>query len=315
MVPKTNNLIQRYAMIKNISLDKYINKYKHNANCILLVGSRAEGFATRNSDIDLILITETPEKYGVVSNSYIIRAEEGVKIEILIITSYDIEKTIIESFDKQDFYTLQKILFGKIMFGEFNCNRNYLQEVFKEKYYIKKTDQALKIYSTLEGIKKDSHIQQYVFLLKKYLENIAEIYLIVLGDNYIKPRWLISRLIRMEGHDSTMLKDFFTAINISVNGIKDLELLERHIMNITSLMLYKAIYVKESTIDNVNLDLIVNFFAMEREGKIVLFFEQEAFIIDKENAKLVIEHKLFKVVNNNLDVYALTSDKQKVEKK
>ncbi|MBV6695141.1 nucleotidyltransferase domain-containing protein [Serratia quinivorans] len=281
-------------MTNDFTLAHYIEKYKHNACCILLVGSRAEGFATKTSDIDLIIITEEPEKYGVKSNHYVISAESGIKVEILIITKNDMKKSIKEAFTKDDFYTLQKILFGKITFGKWDFDREILQKAFRTRYYIKNTDQALKMYSALEGIKSDCHLQQYAFSLKKYMEKIAEIYLIKLGDNYIKPRWLISRLIRREGVHGTLLNTFFTAINLSITNTKDIAELERQVMITTALMLYKTIYEQERTIDAEVCRRDVSFFAMEREGRIVLFFGKEALLVTKEKAKLLIENMIFK---------------------
>lgn len=282
-------------MKNDFFLAPYIDKYKHNANCILLVGSRAEGFSTRTSDIDLIIITEHPEEYGVKSNRYVISSENGIKIEMLIITKSDIKELIKVAFMKEDFYSLQKILFGKIIFGYWDVDRQILQKKFRTRYYIKNTDQALKMYAALEGIKCDCHLQQYAFSLKKYMEKIAEIYLFKLGDNYIKPRWLISRLIRTEGEHSVLLNTYFTTINLSITNTKDIDELERQVMTTTGLMLYTAIYEQKRIIDTKELRGDVSFFAMEREGQIVLFLGKEAFLISKEKAKQLIENMIFKI--------------------
>ncbi len=285
--------VYQEIMKDDIILSLYIEKYQHNADCILLVGSRAEGISTRTSDIDLIILTESPEKYGVKSNNYLLGKFNDIKFEILIITKNDLKKTIKESFVKKDFYTLQKILFGRVIFGNLNFDIERHKKEFRVRYYIKNTDQALKMYYALEGIKCDCHLQQYAFSLKKYLEKIAEIYLFQRGDNYIKPRWLISRLIRSEGEHSPLLKAFFKAIHHSTHRQKDIDELECQVMNITGVMLYKSIYHKEATINENKNSSPPRFYAMERESQIILFCARGTFLMPKENGKDIIEKMIF----------------------
>ncbi|WNK47366.1 nucleotidyltransferase domain-containing protein [Pantoea agglomerans] len=279
-------------MINDTIISSYLEKYQHNADCILLVGSRAEGFSTRNSDIDLIVITQSPESYGVESNHYLLGTYVGIKFEILITTRDDLNISIEQAFMKDDFYTLQKILYGKMIYGSLNLNIDSQQSKFRTRYYIKNTDQALKMYYSLKGIKSDCHIQQYAFSLKNYLEKIAEIYLFQQGDNYIKPRWLISRLIRKEGEHGPLLKSFFDAINYSISSRKDVDNLECQVMNVTALMLYNAIYNYQKTNEDKKI-YNLRFFAMERESKIVLFCDKEVFLLQKEKAKEIIEKMMF----------------------
>ncbi|MEJ5064569.1 nucleotidyltransferase domain-containing protein [Erwinia sp. MYb375] len=273
-------------------IEHHLEKYYHHASCVLLVGSRAEGYATENSDVDLIVITDSPEYYGVESKCYSISASAGIKFEILIVTQEDMNLMIIKSFESNDFYSLQKILFGEIKFGKCSFDRKKLQTDFDKRYYCKNTDQALKMYSALAGLKNNCHLQQYAFSLKKYLEKMTEIYLFCRGDRFIKTKWLISRLLRVEKNNSELLQEFFIAINYKIENEKDMEELESIINNVVALMQYKALSKHAAQTDFFKHHCNIRFFTMERDGEVIVFTGGCAFRMVKVEAIKLIEDLL-----------------------
>ncbi len=114
------NRFEKLSFVRRMSILDYLHKLKNKPFCLILFGSGAKGNERKNSDLDLLEISDSLEK-----NSYLIKnieAERGIRLQIIRLSFKNFKKAV----SKKDSVILSALNTGFPIFG-----KDFFYEVIK----------------------------------------------------------------------------------------------------------------------------------------------------------------------------------------
>lgn len=208
-------------------LDGLGQEILRNSKSLLLAGSTAEGLATDESDIDLVLITDTPEWFETPSGNYLTKEASGVRGEILVITPHDFLENITVlnrgenplSFNQLDL--IRKLTHGKVVSGDHYFNEitsGFDVNEFQWRLHQYLFQQAADCLEDLAGAKANNIPLYGIDLTRQLLYFCLEGLLVSRGDTYIRKKWRFPRAARTL-NDLQLQKEYIQReLNAPVGG-------------------------------------------------------------------------------------------------
>lgn len=201
------------------------------ASCIFLVGSYAEGLASRTSDIDLVLICKSPKSLGVSSSEFLVQVVENIRLEILVVSEEDFTKKInslddTKTLSRRELEYLHEFTSGiALLNSEFYCSKisdfnfNKFIRITRNSYM----KLAASVFDDILGAKFSNDPVSAIQFSRYLIELGSDMLLASLGDTYAKPKWRLKRVKRALGEESIVYKEIFNRLIQAPSENEDLQ--------------------------------------------------------------------------------------------
>ncbi len=195
-----------------MELLKALEKYLTHSVAVFIRGSRAQGFASVDADIDAIVVTEEPHHFEPDPQGFDIYRWHGVNVEVLVLTEVDLHRrlSVLEKprLSQVEFDEAERILSARLLQGEpSRFDFVAYQRTFNAKYIASKMERCRNLFGK---IKSDFAAADYqlVHLCRKFTLSMLEAYLVSKGDIFTRERWLFKRLDRTLGKEAWVAKRY-----------------------------------------------------------------------------------------------------------
>lgn len=189
-----------------------LGKYLSHSVAVFIRGSRAQGFASVNADIDAIVVTEEPHHFEPDPRGFDIYRWHGVNVEVLVLTEADLHRrlSVLEKprLSQVEFDEAERILSARLLQGEpSRFDFATYQRTFNAKYIASRMERCRNLFGK---IKSDFSAADYqlVHLCRKFTLSMLEAYLVSKGDLFTRERWLFKRLDRTLGKDTWVVRRY-----------------------------------------------------------------------------------------------------------
>lgn len=189
---------------------KVFEKYLPYSSAIFLRGSQAEGFAGPTSDIDGIVITNTPQHFNCNYKGFDLFRWGGVNVEVLVLTEDDLYSRLNilkkNKLSQKELDEVERILSAKLIYSDnFSLDLDVYRKNFCLKYIDFKIERCRYLFVK---IKNSYNLLDYqlIHLCRKYVLSMMEAYLVLKGDIFTRERWLFKRMNRTLGETSYLVQ-------------------------------------------------------------------------------------------------------------
>lgn len=195
-----------FRKIKDKYIGLFYEKFKNDADAMLLTGSQSSGLATSKSDVDLILLIGPSSCYYEDSDQYVVEFYNDTLCEILFLNYNSLNK-IIQNYKQKDYCLLstkelkimEKVFSAKPIFGE-KTWLSHIESVNFDQYAEKISARHIRLsigdINDVIGAVNDERYLLAIDFLRNVLWRQAETLLCLTGDTNSRRKWLTSRLER-----------------------------------------------------------------------------------------------------------------------